>query len=488
MVKMGETSEAGKANTKVEFKRWKDVAEVISAAGEIAKAGDSYLRYASSDKNDDKIQVRKAWKQLSDKYWDLLFAIVDAQTESFPKNLTFDEEERLFIDFGYINETLTPRNKNFDADAALQSKAAAGVFQYQAFSDFIAECWGMITKQPAPEPVCGITGERKLQQLEAQLSDLQEKRDSAARRHISRANNISQAELDDVLSDLNKHLISGMKAAMRTKEYREAKEDIKQSMSQCRFRYNEAERVMNVQLSVAQKNDEDPLGLPELEMFTELHESTKIMARKIIYTLQEDEKNQRRSKKISDECAQFSQQMMRKELKNRINKKKEYLTLPAKVARCEQSLLCPGDSEPALFETMSQMLEEMSSLDMDMFAVPRTRMYGVPRVIFVPGQGWGTYDWADHTILLPVFPAVSAEKSLAYALATFRWDSDEDRVLKNAYAAIKENRGKSILEMAASFYKDYFLWITKEKKGFRILPRDTYKAFVPMFAPRKQED
>jgi len=473
---------------KVEFKRWKDSAEVASAAGEIAKTGDSYLRYASSDKNDDRIQARKIWKQLSDKYWDLLFAIVDAQTESFPGALTFDEEERLFIDFGYISETLTPKNKKFDTAAVLQSKTIAGVFQYQTFSDFIAECWGMITKQPAPAPICGITGERKMKQLEARLSDLQKERDAVVRRHISRANNIPQAELDGVLSDLDEHLISGMKVAMRTKEYREAKEDVKQSMSQCRFRYNEAERVMNVQLSVAQKNDEDPLGLPELEMFTELHESTKTMARKMIYVLQEEEKNQRRGKKISDECAQFSQQMMRKELKNRISRKKEYLAVPAKTARCEQSLLCPRDSEPALFEAMSKMMEEMSNLDMDMFAVPRTRMYGVPRVIFVPGQGWGTYDWADHTILLPMFPAVSAEKSLAYALGTFRWDSDEDRVLKNAYENIKENRGKSILEMAGSFYKDYFLWLTKEKKGFRILPRDTYKAFVPMFAPRKQED
>jgi len=473
---------------KIEFKRWKDNAGVISTAGEMAKIGDNYLLYASSDKNDDKIQARKIWKQLSDKYWDLLSAIVDAQTESFPKTLTFDEEERLFIDFGYISETLTPRNKKFDPSAALQSKTAAGVFQYQAFSDFIAECWGMITKQPTPAPACGVTGAGKMKQLEEQMASLLEKRDTVARRHISRANNIPQNELDDILSDLGKHLITGMKVTMRTKEYREAKEDLKQSMSQSRFRFNEAERVMNVQLSVAQKDAEDPLGLPELEMFTELHESTKTMARKFIYVMQEDEKNQRRGKKISDDCAQFSQQMMRKELKNMINKKKEYMTVPAKVARCEQSLLCPRETEPMLFEPASVMLEEMCNLDIDMFIVPRIRMYGVPRVVFIPGQGWGTYDWADHTILLPLFPAVSAEKSLAYALGTFRWDSDEDRVLKNAYESIKENKGKSILEMASSFYKDYFLWITKEKKGYRILPRDTYKAFVPMFAPRKQED
>ena len=114
-------------------------------------------------------------------------------------------------------------------------------------------------------------------------------------------------------------------------------------------------------------------------------------------------------------------------------------------------------------------------------------MYGVPRIILIPGQGLGTYDWLDHSLLLPAFPSVSAEKSLSYALGTFRWDSDEDRHLKNPYEHIRENRSKSILDMAASFYKDYFLWMTKEKKGYRILPRETHKAFLQMFATREEE-
>jgi hypothetical protein len=245
---------------------------------------------------------------------------------------------------------------------------------------------------------------------------------------------------------------------------------------------------MNTQLSIAQKDEMDPLGLPELEEFVALHESTKTLARKIIYSQQETDKTQRKAKKISDACAQYSQLMMRKELKNMLTKKKEYMSVPAKVARCEQSLLCPQDSEPMLYETASRLIEEMSASDMDMFTVPRIRMYGIPHVIFIPGQGLGTYDWADHTILLPVFPTTSAEKSISYGLGTFRWDSDEDRILKNAYENIKDNKGKSILEMASSFYKDYFLWLTKEKKGYRILPRNTHKTFLQMFAPGKQEE
>ncbi len=106
-------------------------------------------------------------------------------------------------------------------------------------------------------------------------------------------------------------------------------------------------------------------------------------------------------------------------------------------------------------------------------------MYGIPRVIVVPGQGYGTYDWSDHTMLLPAFPLNNLpEKAAAYALGTFRWDSDEDRVIKNSYELIKENRGKSILDLSSSFYRDYFLWLTKEKKGYRFC-REIPQGFRP---------
>ena len=127
-------------------------------------------------------------------------------------------------------------------------------------------------------------------------------------------------------------------------------------------------------------------------------------------------------------------------------------------------------------------------MDVEMFNVPRVRMYGIPRVIFVPGQGLGTYDWSDHTILIPAFPVGGNDKSVSYALGTFRWDSDEDRKLKTPYEQqIKENRKKSLLALAASFYKDYSLWMTKEKRGYRILPRETHKVFVSMFTVRSEE-
>jgi hypothetical protein len=39
------------------------------------------------------------------------------------------------------------------------------------------------------------------------------------------------------------------------------------------------------------------------------------------------------------------------------------------------------------------------------------------------------------------FPADTPENSVAQAMALFRWDADEDRDLKDTYAALKATKG-----------------------------------------------
>ncbi len=184
----------------------------------------------------------------------------------------------------------------------------------------------------------------------------------------------------------------------------------------------------------------------------------------------------------------MTDQMKRSELKNMLVKKREYLTVPAKNARCDTSLLCQPDSMPIDYAKDFEIIRKFTAMDIEMFNVPRVRMYGIPRIIFIPGQGLGSYDWSDNSILIPVFPVGGNDKSVSYALGTFRWDSDEDRKIKTPYEQqIKENRKKSLLALASSFYKDYSLWLTKEKQGYRILPRETHQVFVNIFRPKAEE-
>ena len=469
----------------VGFKRWKGVPEVSQAVEKLDNAAYKYKKLLASGKTDDKIQANKLWQGMASSYWEIVLALVDAQTKSNPAVLTFDDEERLFIDLGYLPGVLT-LSKNFDVNAYLAAKCSGGILPIMTLSDYIAESWAAINGSPLPAPVISMGLNERIAYLNEALANAQSERDDFLREIDDEYPN--NLDVRQMISNMNNFLLSAMKVNMRVPEYREGDDATRQKFAQERKAYNDAEKSILLLISSCQKNEENPLPAPRAEKFMALHEKTKVIAKKILYSQIDAVKIARRVKKIADACSGMSAQMRRGELKNMIVKKRDYLTVPAKNARADTSLLCQPESMPIDYAKNYALLEDFNSMDMEMFNVPRVRMYGIPRAIFVPGQGLGTYDWNDHSILIPAFPIGGEEKSISYALATFRWDSDEDRKLKTPYEQqIKENRKKSLLALAEGFYKDYSLWMTKEKKGYRILPRETHKVFVSMFTVKSED-
>lgn len=466
------------------FKRWQNVPEVQDEVRKLQDNANQYFSLLSTGKTEDKIAAQKLWQVMSSSYWDILFAIVDAQTKSMPEKLAFDAEERLFIDTGYVHGVLR-LSKSFDPKAFLTSKCQAGIMPVMTFSDYIAESWAAITGNPAPVPSIGMSLEERIAALTESLASTQKARNAELSALASSFSlKISASQLAKAMDE---NLISCMKVNMRTPEYREGSESDRQALSQQRKAYLDAENAMLLELNSARKKEENALPAPKAERFLQIHEITKNIAREILYSQIDALKIARRTKKITDECAEMSASMKRSALRNMLVKKRDYLTVPAKNARADTSLLCVPDSMPIDYAKNYAILESMCRMDMPMFNVPRVRMYGIPRAIFVPGQGLGTYDWNDHSLLIPAFPIGGEDKSVSYAIATYRWDSDEDRKVKTPYEQIKDNRKKSLLALASSFYKDYSLWMTKEKKGYRILPGDTHKVFVQIFAQKADE-
>ena len=467
------------------FSRWKDVPEVNQAVEKLDDYNYKYRKLLATGKTDDKVQAAKIWQNMSSCYWEILFAIVDAQTKNNPEILQFDDEERIFIDLGSI-PGLINLSKDFDANKYLASKCAGGILPALTLSDYIAECWAAINGTESPTPVIGMSLDERINYLNGELLRTQQERNSFLREiDDNYPNNLDVRQL---IANMNSYLISAMKVNMRVPEYREGSDSVRQKFAQERKAYIDAEKSILLLVSSAQKNESNPLPAPQVEKFLAIHDKTKVIAKKILYSQIDAVKIARRVKKISDNCSGMSAQMRRGELKNMLVKKRDYLTVPGKNARADTSLLCQPDSMPADYAKMYSILEDFDSLDIEMFNVPRVRMYGIPRAIFVPGQGLGSYDWQDHSLLIPAFPIGGEDKSASYALGTFRWDSDEDRRLKTPYEQqIKENRKKSLLALAEGFYKDYALWMTKEKKGYRILPRETHKVFINMFTAKPEE-
>ena len=466
------------------FEKFKDIPEVNEAVRKLEDLSAKYSDLISSGSNDDRSQAQKIWSEMSSSYWEILFAIIDAKIKNMPEKLIFDNEEKLFIDLGSISGILS-LSKNFDTKKFFSSKCKADIFPVMTFSDYIAETWAVVTDRQLPVPDIGMSQNDRINSLNEALSQAQAERDNFAA-EIANAYP-SKLNFKQTVDILNEFLIPATKVNMRVPEYRDGDEACRTKLAQQRKAYNDAENNIMLMLSSAQKNEENPLPLPKIEKFNELHEKTKIIAKKILYAQIDIAKIVRRNKKITDNCSSMTDNMKRGEFKNILVKKREYLTVPAKNARVDTSLLCQPDSMPIDYVTDYEFFREFNEMDVQMFNVPRVRMYGIPRLIFVPGQGLGTYDWSDNSLLMPVFPTGSEDKAVSYALATFRWDSDEDRKLKTPYEGIKENKKKSLLALASSFYKDYSVWMTKEKRGYRLLPRDTHKVFVQMFSQKNQE-
>jgi hypothetical protein len=212
-----------------------------------------------------------------------------------------------------------------------------------------------------------------------------------------------------------------------------------------------------------------------------LHDRAKFLAGLIVHVTNETERWKTRAEMARKKYKGQGVPALKMELREGINHKKDFMMLAARTARIDTSPLCQNKNEPISMARGGEIMMDLTPLDPDMLRASRIRMYGIPRVIMVPGQGLGVYDWEDNSLIIPIFGAVSDVKDFCFALASFRWDNDEDRALKDTYSLLKTNKGKGIRALQEAFMNDYFLWISKERKGYRILPREVSKWFKTFF-------
>ena len=140
------------------------------AAEKFSSAAESYLAVKDSPVTEDRAAARTRRQSLSALYWEVLAALVDARAEGLPDELRFDERERLFIDYGYVDDEVTPASP--EIREALNAKIPPGLFQYYYFSDFIAESYAMIMEKPLTAPRGGFSPEGKVREMDRQIEAL----------------------------------------------------------------------------------------------------------------------------------------------------------------------------------------------------------------------------------------------------------------------------------------------------------------------------
>ncbi len=354
------------------FRQFKDNTEFSQAIATLARLYKLYLNLSKSDKTEDNIEAHQIWRELGDSYWDILFALIDAKLENTPDQLQFDYDERLFVDLGYMPGIMEIHSE-FDPRAFLSAKCHGGIFPVMNFSDYISSYWAIMNGKEAPDPNLGENLEGRINAVQEDLIKAQEVRDKYLIEIADSFNvNLNSRQAAE---DLDNNLLSAMKYSLRVPEYREGSEDIRLQISRERKLFLDTENAVMLMISSAQQAGDNPLPVFEAEAFKNMHETTKILAKKLLYSQMDERKIQRRNQKLTESCTDMTDTMRKTALKEMLEKKKEYMTVPAKNARCDMSLLCQSAELPADYIESAAEIERLSSLDIEMFNVPRVRMY-----------------------------------------------------------------------------------------------------------------
>ena len=233
------------------FKRWKDSPEVQEAVNKLESSSKKYFQLLNSGDKDSKIQALKLWANMSSSYWDILFALVDAQTQSLPEKLFFDSEEKLFIDLGCMPGVLN-LSPDFDAQTFFNTKCSGGILPVMTFTDYIAESWAAITGRDVPESSIGMSIDARINYLSRYLDQLQKLRDKELSSIASSFEpNMNASQLSQIM---NESLLAYMKVTMRVPEYREGDGASRQKLTQQRKAYLDAEKKMIPCLHLEPKN------------------------------------------------------------------------------------------------------------------------------------------------------------------------------------------------------------------------------------------
>lgn len=123
--------------------------------------------------------------------------------------------------------------------------------------------------------------------------------------------------------------------------------------------------------------------------------------------------------------------------------------------------------------------------DPELFKVKGIRLQGMPGVIIAPGQGEGFYNFENHMFYIPIDFANKLEDSVIHAITIFKWDMDETRELRDAFAELKPYRGKSFVELQQGLFREYHTFVTKECRGYRVMDKEIRDWFQWKIAPKK---
>lgn len=140
-----------------------------------------------------------------------------------------------------------------------------------------------------------------------------------------------------------------------------------------------------------------------------------------------------------------------------------------------------------------EAVETIADYDPGIFDNRKVKREGRPTILLTPGTGNGSYDFRTNTLIIPVSSPAALLESVAFALALYRRDVDQEfnestlwhsfyddalwRKIKN------RSRPRRFKDQMFEFVNTYVRWITREAKGLRVLEREIRGWYEQYIAP-----
>ncbi len=411
---------------------------------------------------------------LNSQYWDMVYFIVKKRILT-TGDLQFSENEKLAIDFGYISDELSAEENAINPENLKESVLSREPEKKRPLLCFSISLW-------LYEQLQDYLGINKIKEYEkkyeALINSVNSLRDEK-KIVIESKNKLDKDFQENPPRGINKSEIEKLINYNLKIDGALEKYGLLRSRIQNELLLRKEERVEFVNLENIINNTRDE----RKKFFKSLIWLDSDYLSKIIFL--EDMIIQKeheifdnvtligKSRQKIEEFIYSKKEILEEEkdifLKDRISAIKNIIDLISKNSKIEPVIFLTQALHKNIPDVLYDLMEKALKHDPGLFENKKTKIYGRPDIILVPGKGRGDYDYHMNAFIIPHFPSTDYNDSLLNALAYYRWQCDDENRIKNSFAFLKSNKYfTNASSLMQAFIKNYCLYMSKSISGENI--------------------
>ena len=448
--------------------------EIVEWVGPLLKSEEEQ----AEKRTDERVEVIRDLKdKINTLFWEYLFdrlrrAAADSETDEFV--FSADDVDR--FDFGWIDERTYPR-EDLHAAVAGEEDLPNILYLTQWLKREDHRNMEVGTRGGITDRIHNLTA--RVARIQQEIKDAQNSRSDLIRAHFSDKASMllkTARELEDCEVIIGYH-------GDRRKTRSIAKEDVKEMMERSRRRDQlkpEWERLLGA------------INPAAGEMLAFVHRDAiqkRLLAVRMVQEIQQQEGERSKAQERVTELLASRRVYM----EERLREIRSDVVLCSRWGRTESHSVLLSKREIHRKQAVLDAIESIVDFDPNIFDNRKVKREGRPLVLMTPGTGNGSYDFRTNTLIVPVSSPGTLLESVAFALALYRRDVDQEFDESQLWKSFYDDRlwkkiktrgmPKRFKDQMYEFVHSYVKWITRESKGMRVLETEIRGWFEEKVAP-----